>query len=97
MIKAEEIAIEIGQLDQLNRRDVIAEIAEGRMRHIAKKLWENDAALRDEENSCINFSHFKKLLYRWINILITRKTLFPSQKKLRLIQPASWNARQRVL
>ena len=31
IIKAEEMAIEIGQLDQLNRRDVIAEIAEGRV------------------------------------------------------------------
>ena len=52
MLKAEEMATEIGQIDK-------------------------DAALRDEENTCINLSLFKKLLHRWINILTTRKTLLP--------------------
>ena len=75
------MATEIGQMDQLNRRDVIAGIAEGRVKHIAKKLWDKDAALRDKENTCINFSHFKKLLHRWINILTARKTLLPFSKE----------------
>ena len=45
IIKAEAMAEEIGQMDQLHRRDVIAEIAEGRMKHIAKELWEKNADL----------------------------------------------------
>ena len=69
-------------MDQLNRRDVIAEIAEGRVKHIADKLWEKDADLRHEENICINLSHFKKLLHTWINILTTRRTLLPSSKEV---------------
>ena len=73
MIKAEAMAAEIGQMDQLHRRDVIAEIAEERVKHIAKELWERDADLKYEENRCINFSDFKKLLYKWINILTTRR------------------------
>ena len=72
----------IGQMDQLNRCDVIAEIAEGRVKHIADKLWEKDADLKHKENNCINFSHFKKLLHRWINILTTRRTLLPCSKEV---------------
>ena len=95
ILKAEAMAAEIGQMDQLHRRDVIAEIAEGRVRHIAKELWEKDADLKYEENRCINFSDFKRLLHRWISILTTRRTLLPDRRE-NAADPTSSNNRTTV-
>ena len=46
LIKAEATAKQINQEEQLNPRDYIGEIAEGRVRHIAKDMWKKDPSLQ---------------------------------------------------
>ena len=75
LIFAEATAREVGQMDQLNRRDNIADIAENRVKHIAKKVWELDAKLKRKHGRHINFADFKGIVHEWVGILSTRKTL----------------------
>ena len=49
MITAESTASEIGQLDQLDRRDNIADISERRVKHISKQVWQKDEDLKEKE------------------------------------------------
>ena len=49
MITAESTASEIGQLDQLDRRDNIADIAKRHMKHIPKQVWQKDEDLKEKE------------------------------------------------
>ena len=51
--------------------------------------------MKYEENRCINFFDFKKLLHRWINILTTRKTLCPPRREVET-DPNSSNSRTMV-
>ena len=75
LIFAEATAREVGQMDQLNRRDNIADIAENRVKHIAKKVWELDAKLKRKHGRHIDFADFKGIVHEWVGILSTRKTL----------------------
>ena len=75
MISAEATASEIGQLHQLDRRDVIADIAEARVKHIAKQLWVLYEDLKEKEGRPVRYSDLKRLMKRQISILTTRKTL----------------------
>ena len=75
MISAESTASEIGQLDQLDRRDNIADIAEHRVKHIAKQVWPRDEDLKEKEGRPVNYADLKRLIQRQINIITTRNTL----------------------
>ena len=75
MITAESTASEIGQLDQLDRRDNIADIAERRVKHIAKQVWQKDEDLKEKEERTVNFADLKRLIQRQINIITTKNTL----------------------
>ena len=72
---AEATATEIGQLQQLDRRDIIADIAANRVKHIAKRLWEKDEDLKEKEGRPVKFSDFKRLLQRQISMLSSQRTL----------------------
>ena len=74
-VAAEATATEIGQLLQLDRRDVIADIAANRVRHIAKRLWEKDEDLKEKEGRPVKFSDFKRLLQRQISMISSQRTL----------------------
>ena len=75
LIKAEATAKQINQEEQLNPRDYIGEIAEGRVRHIAKDMWKKDASLQRTEGRKITFADFKGMVQEWIGIVSTKRTL----------------------
>ena len=74
-VAAEATATEIGQLLQLDRRDIIADIAANRVRHIAKRLWELDEDLKEKEGRPVKFADFKRLLQRQISMISSQRTL----------------------
>ena len=71
MISAKSTVSEIGQLD---RRDNIADIAEHRVKHIAKQVWQRDEDLKEKEGRSVNFADLKRLIQRQISIITTRNT-----------------------
>ena len=77
LIKAEATAKQIDQVEQLNRRDYIGEIAEGRVKHIAKDMWKKDATLQRTVGRKISFVDFKGMILEWIGILSTKRTFMP--------------------
>ena len=68
-----------GQRDQLDKRDVVAEISENRVKHVCKKMMEED--VRRQEmcyGGGIDFDVLKWLGNSHILLLPTKKTLLPS-------------------
>ena len=79
LLSMETVANQQGQRDQLNKRDIIAEIAENRVKHICKKMMEED--VRRQEmcyGGGIDFEVLKRLVNSHILLLQTKKTLLPS-------------------
>ena len=79
LLSAETVAIQQGQRDQLDKRDVVAEIAENRVKHLCKKMMEED--VRRQEmcyGGGIDFEVLKRLVNSHILLLQTKKTLLPS-------------------
>ena len=74
LIKAEATAKQIDQEEQLSRRDYIGEIAEGRVKHIAKDMWKKDATLQRTVGRKISFVDFKGMIQEWIGILSTKRS-----------------------
>ena len=75
MITAESTAYQVGQLDQLDRRDNIGDIAERRVKHIGKQVWQKDEDLKEKEGRSVNWADLKRLIQRQINIITTKNTL----------------------
>ena len=78
-LTAETVAEQQGQRSQLDKRDVIAEIAENKVRHILKVMMMEDVK---RQELClgggIDFEVLKRLVNSHILLLQTRKTLLPS-------------------
>ena len=79
LLSAETMANQQGQRDQLDKRDIIAEIAENRVKHICKKMMEEDVK---RQEMClgggIDFENLKRLVNSHILLLQMKKTLLPS-------------------
>ena len=79
LLSAETVADQQGQRDQLDKRDVIAEIAENRVKHICKKMMEEDVKRQEMcYGSGIDFEVLKSLVNSHILLLQTKRTLLPS-------------------
>ena len=58
-----------------SQRDNIADIAERRVKHIGKQVWQKDEDLKEEEGRSVNWADLKRLIQRQINIITTKNTL----------------------
>ena len=88
---AESVAQRLGQRDQLDRRESIAEIAEARVRHIAKEIWKEDARRQIASlGRGMDFDTLKAMVKMHITILQNKRTLLPiNQVKVSSVEVVS--------
>ena len=75
LLQAETMAITLGQVEQLDRREMIGKVVNGRLPHLKKDFWLGDTDRILTTGKSTSFADLKGMVEREIRILTAQKAL----------------------